>query len=275
MHFLTVPQMLFGHIYEDTDYETHFDHRGGMIETAYFTAGDAVLSYCGTEYRVGRGDIVLLPFPTDNETLDIRFKGYQRHHTVCFQAQFEYDRSDPLYPIVTHVPEGASEIPDLIDTMIRTHTLDPGRNMKCTGLFFSLLDEVAELNRRAAERFSLGEQGYIRHAKKYIYDRITQPIEQRDIAAALGITPEYLCAVFKKSEGISVIRYINSIKLMRIRALMQTEHLPLYRAAAMYGFSDPNYVSRLFRKYYGESVTESMTRSEQLYTVPKIRTGGS
>ncbi len=265
MKLITVPQIQFGHIYEDIDYRMQLDHRSDTIETAYFTAGDAILQYCGREYHVERGDLVLLPFASDADQVTIRCTGYQCHHTVCFQAQIEYEQDDPLYPIVTHVPEGAAEIPDLIDTIIKTHTLDPGRTLRCAGLFLSLLDEIAEVNRRSAEHFSSGEQTYIRRAKKYIYDCITQPIRQRDIAAYLGITPEYLCAVFKKSEGVSVMRYINGIKLTRIRALMEKEHLPLYRAAELYGFSDPNYVSRLFRSYYGESVTDSLTKSELLY----------
>lgn len=266
MKLNTVPQILFGHIYEDTDYATRFDHRRDTIETAYFTAGDAVLQYCGREYTVGRGDLVLLPFITDEDRVSFRCVGYQCHHTVCFQAQIEYEQEDVLYPIVTHVPEGAKEIPELIDAIIKTHTLDPNRMLKCAGLFLSLLDEIAELNRRRTEHFSTGEQSYIRRTKKYIYDHITTPIQQREIAAHLGITPEYLCTVFKKSEGVSVIRYINSVKLTRIRGLMEKEHLPLNRACEMYGFSDPNYVSRLFRKYYGESVTESKAKAEWMFT---------
>ena len=38
---------------------------------------------------------------------------------------------------------------------------------------------------------------------------------------------------------------------------MQTKHIPLNRAAAQYGFSDPNYVSKLYKKYYNESITQA------------------
>ena len=37
--------------------------------------------------------------------------------------------------------------------------------------------------------------------------------------------------------------------------LIHREKLPLYRAAELFGYSDPNYVSRLYRKLFGTSIT--------------------
>ena len=37
---------------------------------------------------------------------------------------------------------------------------------------------------------------------------------------------------------------------------METKKLPLYEAATMYGYSDPNYVSRLYKKMFGFNITD-------------------
>jgi YesN/AraC family two-component response regulator len=37
---------------------------------------------------------------------------------------------------------------------------------------------------------------------------------------------------------------------------MEKEPVHLYEAAALFGYSDPNYVSRLFKKYYGYNITD-------------------
>ncbi|MBQ8322453.1 MAG: helix-turn-helix domain-containing protein [Clostridia bacterium] len=72
----------------------------------------------------------------------------------------------------------------------------------------------------------------------------------------MGITSEYLCAVFKKANEVSLIMFINQTKLSKIRSVMKRENRKLYEAAEPYGYSDPNYMSRLFKKYYGKNVTD-------------------
>jgi AraC-like DNA-binding protein len=54
------------------------------------------------------------------------------------------------------------------------------------------------------------------------------------------------------------MRYVNRVKLERIRVLMEREHIPLARAAGLYGYADPNYVSRLYRAYFGVTLTEAV-----------------
>ena len=84
--------------------------------------------------------------------------------------------------------------------------------------------------------------------------------DQRAAAKSLGITPEYLCAVFRKSEGRSLIRFTNELKLENILELMRSKGVTLAEASAQYGFSDPNYVSRLYKKYFGENITEALKK---------------
>ena len=66
--------------------------------------------------------------------------------------------------------------------------------------------------------------------------------------------------VFKKTEGISFQKYVNFEKLEAIKNLMEKEHVHLYEAAALFGYTDPNYVSRLFKKYYGYNITDKQNR---------------
>ena len=54
------------------------------------------------------------------------------------------------------------------------------------------------------------------------------------------------------------MRFINETKLTGIRLMMESKGIPLHQAAAQYGFSDANYVSRLYKKYYGRPITEAV-----------------
>ena len=121
-----------------------------------------------------------------------------------------------------------------------------------------LLCAIDACNREQNKPLVPAETVYASRAKEAVFSRMHLPVSQRQIAAQLGITPEYLCTVFKKAEGVSFIKYCNTAKLRALRVLMEKEGVPLYRAAAMYGYSDANYVSKLFKKYFGYNITNGL-----------------
>jgi AraC-like DNA-binding protein len=57
------------------------------------------------------------------------------------------------------------------------------------------------------------------------------------------------------------MRFINETKLARIRLMMESKGISLHQAALQYGFADPNYVSRLYKKYYGRALTEEIKKA--------------
>ena len=54
----------------------------------------------------------------------------------------------------------------------------------------------------------------------------------------------------------NMLKYVNTAKLEAVKALMEKERLRLWEAAALFGFSDPNYVSRLYKRYFGKNITD-------------------
>ena len=163
-----------------------------------------------------------------------------------------------LFPLIVPASEGCR---NLIDEIISTNAVFPELSLKCSGLFLALLNEISEVNRRCkGDRESL-DSPHVMRAKQYIYRNIHKPIRQKEIAEHLGITSEYLCAVFKKCEGCSVMSYINRTKLKGVYDLMEKEGLSLSRAASQYGYSDSNYVSRLYKKHFSVNISESVEQS--------------
>ena len=124
--------------------------------------------------------------------------------------------------------------------------------------FLELLCAIDACNRECNKPLLPAETVYASRAKEAVFSQMHLPVSQRQIAAQLGITPEYLCSVFKKAEGVSFIKYCNMAKLQAIRVLMEKEGVHLYRAAAMYGYSDANYVSKLFKKHFGYNITDGL-----------------
>jgi two-component system response regulator YesN len=74
------------------------------------------------------------------------------------------------------------------------------------------------------------------------------------MARQLGLTENYLCALYKKETGTTINRAIIDARLERAKRLLIRD-FKLYEVAAQVGFSDPNYFSAVFKKNVGVSPT--------------------
>ena len=245
----SVPELEFAHSLRTTDcYQNNLQAVKGYFEISYVAAGSIKLINNGKKYHANAGDFIC-----NSKCFDtmVYASGMYEHHTVCFKCRF----SQWTLPLVLCGTSNASYCHSLINNIIRMHMLYPDQVYSTAGLFLQLVDELGKLQESTS---SLSNSPYIEQAKGYIYEHIHEPIRQADIAASLGITPEYLCSIFKQSEGTSLIPYINRIKLENMRTLIENKELTLQQAANLYGYSDPNYVSRLYKKMFGENITATL-----------------
>ena len=254
-----IPEFVFAHSYDVENYENILGCYDNRIEISYITKGALKCETDGKVFLCKENDIIANTF---SSPLKISSKGFHSHHTVCFELSFTLSdiKKEGFYelPLLTPSGEESGKILSVIDDIIRKSTINPGKRLAESGLFLQLVSAIDELNKikRSAVRYS--DLQYVEKAKKYIFDNLNHSIEQKEIARHLKITPEYLCAVFKNAEGVSVMTFINRIKLEKIVTLMKKENLKLYQAAELYGYNDPNYVSRLYKKYFGKSISESL-----------------
>lgn len=253
----SLPRLRFAHTFGSESYHTTLPALPNAIEITYISQGTIRCEQNGQQFTSHTGDVTCNLFQTANH---IRTDTYHEHHTVCFTAPFipvqETDEAALHLPQLGASGAAAQECRRLIDEIIRTHTQETDSEIKCVGLFLQLLAEISALNRQFPPAQTDGGYRHVQKAKKYILENLYRPILQREIAAYLNITPEHLCTVFKKFEGVPLMTYINRIKLERIHTLIHREKLPLYRAAELFGYNDPNYVSRLYRRLYGTGITK-------------------
>ena len=93
-------------------------------------------------------------------------------------------------------------------------------------------------------------------AKRYIINHISEKIYVEDIASAVGLSVGYLSNIFKKTTGQTLVEYINTVKLQRVRELRLTLGVTLKEAGKTVGFYDETYLSRLYKKYFGNNLSE-------------------
>lgn len=249
----SLPKIRFAHTYSATDYHNYFKPTSDIIEVTYISEGALHYHTESTDFVATKGDIIINTF---SNALNLISEGFHEHHTTSFRLQYEIT-DEPCknsLPISFHIPSPSERCRNLIDEIIRNQTIYTDSKLKCAGLFLQLIHELSKnVNKDASNS---GSFLYVKKAKNYIFEHIHEPIKQTDIAHYLGITPEYLCSIFKQCENTTMMSYINRVKLESIASIMSNEHLPLYKAAELYGYSDANYVSRLYKKMFQTNITD-------------------
>ena len=256
IRLLGTPTIKFAHIFDAPSYNHVLPMTEERIEISYVSAGKT-LHEQGWErienecFHVGCN---LFDAPAN-----ISAKSYHEHRTVCFSVPFEVldEGQEGAFCLPHSLPLTAREkIHDLLDEIIRLYMLEPEKKWGLTGLFLQVLEEYSHIARRLYDKEFPNYSPYVNRAKEYVYQNLHRPISEKEVAEHLGITPEYLCAVFKRANDMSLITFVNQAKLSRIRTEMERENLRLYEASMRYGYQDPNYVSRLYKRYFGKNITD-------------------
>ena len=92
-----------------------------------------------------------------------------------------------------------------------------------------------------------------------IIDR-AKDISLDDVSREVDISPYYFSKLFKQETGKNFIEYLTEIRLKNARELLQDSRLSIKEICAQSGYSDPNYFSRIFKKYEGVTPSEFRER---------------
>lgn len=96
-------------------------------------------------------------------------------------------------------------------------------------------------------------QDKIERTKKYIQENFDQTISLEELAQMNELSATYFSNLFKESTGYTVVDYITNVRLNKAKHLLQENQHSLKEISYMIGYNDPNYFSRVFKKYYALS----------------------
>lgn len=121
--------------------------------------------------------------------------------------------------------------------------------------------EAFEYLYRVAEQvFILKEQSIekknedvINHMKRYITEHLADDTSLHVLAEQVHFSQEYLLRIFKKQEGITILQYINDMKLDLAKQLLSGSEYSVKEIAEKLGFASQGYFGRFFRNKTGIS----------------------
>jgi two-component system response regulator YesN len=101
-----------------------------------------------------------------------------------------------------------------------------------------------------------GVSSVMRQMKDYIHRHYADKIGLQDIADAVGISKNYVSAVFKNEAGATVLQYIVDLRLKKAAELLAEGGHRIYEVAQRVGYDDIDYFAKLFRTSYGMTPAE-------------------
>lgn len=109
---------------------------------------------------------------------------------------------------------------------------------------------------------------YVGKTKKYVERHYAERITIPEIAQGVGVSPNYLSALFKEGTGDTIITYINHFRMLRLRELLQNNTDQSFEDLCnRVGINDERYARRLFKKHFGVSI-QRYKQLEDGMTVP-------
>ncbi len=256
--FCTMPQLLFAHRFSTRHYDLTFmpSEDQACVEITHVRHGDCQICFLDTEEKIDvpENSMIVSLFERPRRIVSVT---YHEHITFGFQAAYTHVENGGLrLPQVLSFGEEENPLLPSMEQLVLQSAIDAGAPQSM-GLVYSILGQLSTLYLSNQQKKQyVGQELYIKRAQKCIVDNIALPLRVTDIADSLGISTGYLSHLFHQYLGQTVVEYINTVRIRRVEELVLNYGMDIRQAGAQVGLSDPNYVSRLFQKIRGCSLTE-------------------
>lgn len=118
------------------------------------------------------------------------------------------------------------------------------------------VQKMKEASRHIAMRQQERTDSVVDKAKLHIASRFLGDLSLETMAKELGISPYYLSKLFKESEGVNYIDYVTKLRIDYAKDKLNSSDKSVKEVCYESGYSDPNYFSRIFKKWVGVTPTE-------------------
>lgn len=154
-------------------------------------------------------------------------------------------------------PENPNEINRMYETINRELTSGTlhGRLMAAAEAYRMICAVISCLEENSDE--SLTDRLVVSDAVNYIHAHVSENITLSDLCAVCrGISPQYLCRLFKRYMEMRPVEYIRKVRISRAKKLLSNTDLPVQEVAARCGFENATYFYRCWNKTEKESPAE-------------------
>jgi len=115
-----------------------------------------------------------------------------------------------------------------------------------------LLDLTTKVHRSR----DLNSSKIIQETKEYLLNNYNKEISLESTAKEFNLSPHYLSKLFKKETKENFIEYLTRLRIAKAKELLKEGEKSIKEICFFVGYTDPNYFSRIFKKYTDYSPSE-------------------
>ncbi|MBP5198238.1 MAG: response regulator [Lachnospiraceae bacterium] len=94
-------------------------------------------------------------------------------------------------------------------------------------------------------------------AKQYIREHVYEKLSLSDVALHIGVSQNYLSTLFGSYSDLGFSEYVMSLKIQKARETLEKQNIKVYELSDMLGFENPQYFSKVYKKYTGYSPSDT------------------
>lgn len=241
-----LPEITHAHSFATGRYDLHFPKGIRSLEVTYIEEGDVEKTEGSRKVKIPAQTFMINDFSGD---FSMKSAGRHAHSTVGIRMR-EGGEERGLLVLPAQFRPSEAEL-KLFYRILAKRAENPA-DIGASVLALQLLYEISERYQREKDEGTLARDcRYVRKAREYIVSHLYGAVRIPEIAAALSISEGHLSRVFRAAMHVSIIDYVNRMKVNVMAEIMQTQRITLAKAAETMGIGDPCYASRLFARYMG------------------------
>lgn len=275
IELLTIPKILFAQRPIISNYNNRFENRCDFLELSYIEKGEIIRTTPSGKSVIKEHSFISI---CDDIQCVQRCETEQIHSTVGVCVKYRYERvsdasitKEKLQEIKKICSEnGCFLIPSVLSAQQHQEILkqiqaignyflvdNPYHRLLCVSKWFELMATVTNICIRTLENkvesYPVSVYRYIDAVKSYIAANFNRKIKIAEIAETVSLSENYLHRVFKKYTGMTILSYIQQIKIEAAKSYIAQYHPTEQEVAEYVGIEDGLYFSRLFKKVTGRT----------------------
>lgn len=144
------------------------------------------------------------------------------------------------------------EIPEILKEELYPYSLERCMNRQ------EIQKKMYEFTRLIHEKILQESQKneLVEQVIEYLEYHYAEEMNLNDIANEFFVAPNYLYKKFKEKKDMTVMQYLENIRMHKAEELLRNTNISVTAVAGMTGYNDSNYFARIFKKNYGLSPRE-------------------
>lgn len=119
-----------------------------------------------------------------------------------------------------------------------------------------MCNQLCDMTKHIINEQSQRSKRIIGRIKIVIQERYSDNITIQSLSEEFYLTPNYISLLFKQETGENFKEYLTMVRMEKAKTLMKDISLKLYEIAEATGYADPDYFTKVFKKYIGATPTE-------------------